>query len=106
MWCLAHRLELAIKDALTGTVFDHVDDMLTCLFYLYSKSPKKCREIQDIITDLKQCLTFDDNGIKPKRASYGVYVQPEVWPSSVPVNRLLRDVVKGVFPKLISVNLS
>ena len=69
MWCLAHQLELAIKDALTGTVFDHIDDMLTRLFYLYSKSPKKCREIQDIINDLKQCLTFDDNGIKPIRAS-------------------------------------
>jgi len=69
VWCLAHRLELAIKDALTGTVFDHIDDMLTRLFYLYSKSPKKCREIQDIITDLTQCLTFDDNGIKPIRAS-------------------------------------
>ena len=41
MWCLAHQLELAIKDALTGTVFDHIDDMLTRLFYLYSKSPKK-----------------------------------------------------------------
>ena len=43
--------------------------MLICLFYLYNKSPKKCREIQDIITDLKQCLSFDDNGIKPIRAS-------------------------------------
>jgi len=40
MWCLAHWLELAIKDALTDTVFDHVDDMLTHLFYLYSKSAK------------------------------------------------------------------
>ena len=69
MWCLAHRLELAIKDALTGTVFDHVDDMLTHLFYLYNKSAKKCREIQDIISDLQQCLSFDDNGVKPVRAS-------------------------------------
>ena len=65
MWCLAHQLELAIKDALTGTVFDNVDNMLTCLFYMYNKSAKKCREIQDIITDLQQCLSFDDNGIKP-----------------------------------------
>ena len=31
MWCLAHRQELAIKDALKGTVFDLVDDMLTRL---------------------------------------------------------------------------
>ena len=64
MWCLAHRMELAIKDALTGTVFDNVDDMLTRLFCLYNKSAKKCREIQDIITDLQQCLSFDDNCVK------------------------------------------
>ena len=69
MWCLAHRLELAIKDALTGTVFDTVDDMLLRLYYLYNKSSKKFREIQDIISDLQQCLSFDDNGVKPIRAS-------------------------------------
>ena len=69
MWCLAYRLELAIKDALTGTVFDHVDDMLTRLFYLYNKSAKKCMEIQNIISDLQQCLSFDENGVKPVRAS-------------------------------------
>jgi len=37
VWYLAHRLELTIKNALTGTVFDHMDDMLTVLVYLYSK---------------------------------------------------------------------
>ena len=26
-WCLAHRLELSVKDALKGTSFDLVDDM-------------------------------------------------------------------------------
>ena len=56
-------MELAIKDALTGTVFDNVDDMLAHLLCLYNKSAKKCREIQDIITDLQQCLSFDDNGV-------------------------------------------
>ena len=35
MWCLAHRLELAIKDALTGTFFDSLDEMLLRLYYLY-----------------------------------------------------------------------
>ena len=28
MWCLAHCLELAIQDALKGTMFDSIDDML------------------------------------------------------------------------------
>lgn len=41
MWCLAHRLELSIKDALKGTWFDDIDNMLLQLYYLYEKSPKK-----------------------------------------------------------------
>lgn len=40
MWCLAHRLELAISDALKGTIFDSIDDMLLRLYYVYDKSPK------------------------------------------------------------------
>ena len=28
MWCMAHRLELAIKDALKGTTFDDINEML------------------------------------------------------------------------------
>ena len=42
MWCLARRLELAVKDALKGTAFGAIDDMLLKLYYLYEKSPKKC----------------------------------------------------------------
>ena len=53
MWCLAHRLELAIKDALHGTWFDMLDEMLLCLYYIYYKSPKKYSELENIVTDLK-----------------------------------------------------
>ena len=66
---LAHRLELAIKDALTHTSFDLIDEMLLRLYYIYEKSPKKCRQLEEIIVDLQQCLTFDDKGIRPVRAS-------------------------------------
>ena len=69
MWCLAHRLELAIKNALSGTYFDSIDDMLLKLYYLYEKSPQKSRELVDIISDLKEFLSFDDSGIKPIRAN-------------------------------------
>ena len=69
MWCFAHRLELAVKDALKGTAFDAIDDMLLKLYYLYEKSPKKCRELEEVIADLKECLCFDDSGVKPVRAS-------------------------------------
>ena len=40
MCCLAHRPELAIKDALRGTSFYLLDEMLLCLYYLYKKSPR------------------------------------------------------------------
>ena len=68
MWCLAHRLELAIKDALSGTLFDSIDKMLLCLYYLYEKSPKKCIELESLCADLKECLEFDKDGIRPVRA--------------------------------------
>ena len=69
MWYLAHRQELAVKDALKGTAFDAIDDMLLKLYYLYENSPKKCRELEDVISDLKNCMTFDDVGSRPVRAS-------------------------------------
>ena len=42
IWCLAHRLELALKDELRGAYFDTVDDMLLRMYYLYEKMPKNC----------------------------------------------------------------
>ena len=70
-WCLAHRLELAVKDALKSTLFDNVDDMLMRAYYIYKRSPKKCRELEEIVTSLKQCLDdgdMPDKGNKPIRA--------------------------------------
>ena len=40
-WCLAHRLELSIKDALKSTFFSSIDEFLMCLYYLYNKSPHR-----------------------------------------------------------------
>ena len=39
-WCLAHRLELATKDALKFTLFSQIDELLLRLYYLYEKAPK------------------------------------------------------------------
>ena len=90
-WCVAHKLELALKDALSGTVFDNVDDMLTKLYSLYHKSPKKLHELKQL-HDLLD-FDFEEGAMKPKRASgtrwiefklsalrivldkYGVYMQ-------------------------------
>ena len=69
MWCLAHRLELAVEDALKGTCLDLVHEMTLRLYYLYDKSSTKCRQLEDIISTLKECLCFDDPGIGPVPAS-------------------------------------
>ena len=52
-WCFAHLLELAIKDALKNTYFSTIDDLLLRLYFLYENSPKKCRELEDIVAELK-----------------------------------------------------
>lgn len=50
-WCYAHRLELACKDAFSSSLFQAIDEMLLQLYYLYEKSPKKCRELSDLVND-------------------------------------------------------
>ena len=78
MWCFAHRMELAIKDALKGSSFDAIDEMLMRLYYLYEKSPKKLRELEEIISDLRQCSEFDEGGAKPIRASGSRWISHKV----------------------------
>ena len=54
MWCLAHRLELAVKDGLSTTFFSSIDSMLIRLHYLYKKSPQKCAELKTIVKDFRE----------------------------------------------------
>ena len=71
-WCLAHRLELALKDALKNTYFSQVDELLLRIYYLYEKSPKKCHELDDVVMELKHCLEPSEipkeGGNRPLRA--------------------------------------
>ena len=53
-WCFAHRLELSCKDAFKSSLFKDVEEMLLRLYYLYEKSPKKSRELQEVVADLKE----------------------------------------------------
>ena len=47
--CFNHRLEFAIKDAFTATTFYHnIDEMLTKLYYLYQKSPKRLQQLREL----------------------------------------------------------
>ena len=71
-WCLAHRLELALKDALKSTLFSSIDEMLLRAYFLYENSPKKCRELAEVVALLQQCMQPDEmpdkGGNRPLRA--------------------------------------
>ena len=72
-WCLSHRLELALKDALKANpTFLAVDEMLLRLYFLYEKSPKKCRELKDIVEAMASFVDENEfpssGGNKPLRA--------------------------------------
>ena len=54
MWCLAHTVELALRDALKNTTFNLVDEMLLRLYCIYEKSPKKYSELESIDSQLLQ----------------------------------------------------
>ena len=62
-WCYNHCLELACHDALCSSLFKDINEMLLRLYYHYEKSPKKCRELSDVVTDLKEDFDFPDGGI-------------------------------------------
>ena len=71
VWCFAHRLELAIKDALKNTFFYTINERMLRLYYIYRKAPKKCRELEDL-TELSECLDIFEfptsGGSRPIRA--------------------------------------
>ena len=47
--CFNHKLELVIKDAFATTIFYHnIDEMLTKLYYLYQKSPKRLQQLREL----------------------------------------------------------
>ena len=90
-WCLAHRLELSLKDALKDTFFCSIDEMLLQVYYLYEKSPKKCRELNDVVAELKTCFESsvvpDEGGNRPLRACGTRFVSHKVAALGRLVNR-------------------
>ena len=66
VWCVAHRLELAVKDALTGTIFDDLDDVLLRLYYLYENSPKKLRQLRELHQIYSEAFEFEEVESDPK----------------------------------------
>ncbi len=72
VWCFSHRLELALTDSLKDTLFSSVDDVLLRLYYIYSKAPKKCRILDEVVTELQSCLESSEfpssGGTRPLRS--------------------------------------
>ena len=90
-WCLAHRLELSIKDALKSTYFSTIDEVLLRVYYLYKNSTKKCRELEEVIQSLKSCFIESESemhvtrGNRPLRACGTRFIAHKV----AAINRLL-----------------
>ena len=68
IWCFSHRLELAIKDALKEFI-EPVEESLRHLFYLYTKSSKKFRELKNLYHILQDQFDMCGSGIKPVKSS-------------------------------------
>ena len=68
IWCFAHCLELALKDALKEWM-DPITTFLQNLYYLYEKLSKKFRELKELHKLLKEICEFDDERVKPHCAA-------------------------------------
>ena len=62
-WCLSHRLELAIKEAIQNEMKD-VETAMRDLYYIYQNSGKRLRE-----HILKDVYSFENGQVKPSKAS-------------------------------------
>lgn len=63
VWCLAHKLELAVKDAFKSTYMDTVIEILVSIYYFYKGSAKRFKEATDIAEVL------GEHFLKPEKAN-------------------------------------
>ena len=73
VWCLAHRLELAVKDAFKDTYMDTVIDMLVSIYYFNSGSAKHYKEARDIAELL------GEHFMKQEQANGTRWVDHKLW---------------------------
>ena len=85
--CLNHRLELGVKNALTKTYMDEITTMLTNLYYVYEKSPKRLRELKAIGE------IMDTSANKPEKAHGTRWLQHK--------SRALHTLLSG-YPVIVS----
>ena len=63
---------MAIKDTLKNTFFSTINERMLRLYYIYCKSLKNRRELEDLIAELSECLDISEfptsGGSRPIRA--------------------------------------
>ena len=61
-----------MKDALKTSFFTAIDELLLQVYYMYENSPKKCRELEVVVEELRACLELSElsssGGTRPLRA--------------------------------------
>jgi hypothetical protein len=67
-WCLSHRLELAIKDALKKDM-EVIDTAMRDLFYTYQNSGKRLRELRALHEILNNIYEFENEEVKPTKST-------------------------------------
>ena len=67
-WCMNHRLELAIKDAIQNDM-EEVETALRDLYYIYQNSGKRLRELRSLHEILKEMYSFENRQVKPSKSS-------------------------------------
>lgn len=63
VWCLAHKLELAVKDCFKGTFMDNVTETLTLIYYFYKGSAKRNKEVSEVAE------IMEEHFYKPEKAN-------------------------------------
>ena len=67
--CSNHRLELAAKDAFGKTYLEDISTMLINIYYVYTKSPKRLRDLHSVAEEMEEHI------IKPQKAHGTLWLQ-------------------------------
>ncbi|XP_065671716.1 zinc finger protein 862-like [Hydra vulgaris] len=64
-WCVAHRLELALKNKFAQMkAFNDVNNIILKMYNIYKKSPKKLRQLGNLVAILEEGNSFDIAGTR------------------------------------------
>ena len=67
-WCLSHRIELGLKDALKKDM-EKVDTAMRDLYCIYQNSGKRLRELRSLHELLKDVYSFENGEVKPSKST-------------------------------------